>query len=224
MLREPPIIPGVHPMRVVLDKKSLFALASDTRLEILKSLQHMRRTVSQLSEEMQMDKAGVHRHLKKLEEGGLVKRYEDHGFVYYGLTWMGRDLMSPNENTKIVIMISTSWLLVIFAAFFLVLGMNLTGLYDSGQAGFQQPEGAIDDDTNYYYYGDYETDSEDRSILSDRGDEQPVLLQSGDSAVVVLSIAAVLAGAVALLAISARRLVKPKQKGSRRTANAETAA
>ena len=196
-------------MRVVLDKKSLFALASDTRLEILKSLQNMRRTVSQLSAEMQMDKAGVHRHLKKLEEGGLVKRYEDHGFVYYGLTWMGRDLMSPTENTKIVIMISTSWLLVIFAAFFLVLGMNFTGLYDSGQAGFQQPESAVNDDTNLYYNG---YDSEDRSIAIDRGDEQPILLESGDNTSLILSIITVLAGAVALLALSVRRLRMPKQR------------
>ena len=40
-------------MRVELDKKSLFALASDTRLDILRSLQPMRRTVSQLAEALQ---------------------------------------------------------------------------------------------------------------------------------------------------------------------------
>ncbi|MFH1580220.1 MAG: winged helix-turn-helix domain-containing protein, partial [Thermoplasmatota archaeon] len=77
-------------MRVELDKKALFALASDTRLDILKSLQPMRRTVSQLAESLNIDKAAVFRHLKKMEEGGLVKRYEDHGFVYYGLSWKAR--------------------------------------------------------------------------------------------------------------------------------------
>lgn len=214
-------------MRVVLDKKSLFALASDTRMEILKSLQHMRRTVSQLSEEMQMDKAGVHRHLKKLEEGGLVKRYEDHGFVYYGLTWMGRDLMSPNENTKIVIMISTSWLLVIFAAFFLVLGTNFTGLYDTGQAGFQQPEGTINDETSQWSTwdpGEMDYDYNDRNIIFDRDSEQSILLESEDNAALILAVIAVLAGAVGLLALSARRLMKPKQKETLKTVKAETAA
>jgi len=109
-------------MRIELDKKSLFALASDTRLEILKSLQPMRRTVSQLSEELKIDKAAVYRHLKKLESGGLVKRHEDHGFVYYGLSWKSRDLMSPNENTKIVILISISWILLCGSVFLVILG------------------------------------------------------------------------------------------------------
>ena len=111
-------------MRVELDKKSLFALASDTRLDILKSLQPMRRTVSQLAESLNIDKAAVFRHLKKMEEGGLVKRCEDHGFVYYGLSWKARDLLSPDENTRIVVLLSCTWLLIIGAVFLLVIGMT----------------------------------------------------------------------------------------------------
>jgi DNA-binding transcriptional ArsR family regulator len=110
-------------MRVELDKKSLFALASDTRLDILKSLQPMRRTVSQLSESLNIDKAAIFRHLKKMEDGGLVKRYEDHGFVYYGLSWKARDLLSPDENTRIVVLLSCTWLLVMGAVFLLVIGL-----------------------------------------------------------------------------------------------------
>ena len=108
---------GGGQMRVELDKKSLFALASDTRVDILKSLQPMRRTVTQLAESLGIDKAAVHRHLKKLEEGGLVRRYEDHGFVYYGLSWKARDLMSPTENTKVIVLLSSSWILILIAAF-----------------------------------------------------------------------------------------------------------
>ena len=102
-------------MRVELDKKSLFALASDTRLQMLKSLQPMRRTVSQLSEELGIDKGAIHRHLKKMEEGGLVKRFEEHSFVYYGLTWKARDLISPNESTRVVIILSALWIVLIAA-------------------------------------------------------------------------------------------------------------
>jgi len=114
-------------MRVELDKKSLFALASDTRLDILRSLQPMRRTVSQLSESLDIDKAAVHRHLKKMEEGGLVKRFEDHGFVYYGLSWKARDLLSPNENTRIIILLSASWILCLAVVFLVVLGTTDNG-------------------------------------------------------------------------------------------------
>lgn len=112
-------------MKVELDKKSLFALASDTRLEILRSLQPMRRTVTQLSDALSIDKAAVHRHLKKMEEGDLVKRFEDHGFVYYGLSWKARDLLSPNENTKIVILLSCSYILIL--AFALIAAFSAYG-------------------------------------------------------------------------------------------------
>ena len=132
MGREPIPWLGAREMRIELDKKSLFALASDTRLEMLKALQPMRRTVSQLSEELGIDKGAIHRHLKKMEEGGLVKRHEDHGFVYYGLTWKARDLMSPNENTRIVIVMSAMWVFTIFAALLLVAGLMTNASDDSG--------------------------------------------------------------------------------------------
>jgi len=95
-------------MKVELDKRALFALASDTRLEMLKALEPHRRTVSQLAEVLGIDKAAVHRHLKKLEEGGFVVRAEDHGFVYYALTWKSRDILNPSDRTKIIILISSS--------------------------------------------------------------------------------------------------------------------
>jgi len=100
-------------MRIELDKKALFALASDTRVEILRALQSMRRTVTQLADTLEVDKAAVHRHLQKLVEGELVKRYEDHGFVYYGLSWKSRDLLSPTENTKIIVLLGTFFWAVI---------------------------------------------------------------------------------------------------------------
>ena len=113
-------------LRVELDKKALFALASDTRMDILKSLQPNRRTVSQLAELVGVDKAAVHRHLKKLEDGGFVKREEDHGFVYYGLSWKARDILSPNENTKIVVLITAS--IVMIGAVILMIYLANPGL------------------------------------------------------------------------------------------------
>jgi hypothetical protein len=62
----------------------------------------------------------VHRHLKKLEEGGFVKREEDHGFVYYSLTWRARDILSPNENTKIVVLITSSILVICVISLLLI--------------------------------------------------------------------------------------------------------
>jgi len=144
MLRDA-VMPGIgaRQMRIELDKKSLFALASDTRLDILRSLQPMRRTVTQLAENLNIDKAAVYRHLKKLEEGGLVKRYEEHGFVYYGLSWKARDLMSPNENTKVIVLMSASWVLSVLVAFLLIASVLTTGI-SGGQNSYGAPTGGGD--------------------------------------------------------------------------------
>lgn len=135
-------------MKVVLDKRSLFALASDTRLEMLKALEPNRRTVSQLAEAIKIDKSAVHRHLKKLEEGGFVARTEDHGFVYYALTWKSRDILNPNDKTKIVILISSSFacmlavMIVVYLASSGGLGtVNSAAEYKNGEM-VDQPAGA----------------------------------------------------------------------------------
>ena len=131
------MLPGALPemgsgtMRVELDRKALFALASDTRIEILRALQPMRRTVTQLAEALDVDKAAVHRHLQKLVEGELVRRYEDHGFVYYGLSWKARDLLAPNANTKVIVHIAAFFwaILGVVAAAALALGSRVLTAY-----------------------------------------------------------------------------------------------
>jgi DNA-binding transcriptional ArsR family regulator len=179
-------------MRVELDKKSLFALASDTRLDILRALQPMRRTVTQLSDALDIDKAAVHRHLKKMEEGGLVKRYEDHGFVYYGLSWKARDLMSPNENTRIVILFSASWLFCIAVVLLLLLGMTDVGhdmLSPSRSPGHQT-------------YEDNETALHERYLLAD----------TSISIIFIIPAGLVAVGAVILSYRGYRGLRKPVQR------------
>ena len=107
-------------MKVELDRTALFALASDTRLEILKVLQNERRTLSQLAELLDVDKSAVHRHLRKLEDGGLIKKSEDHGFIYHSLTWKARDLISPGENTRIVVLLSASLVMLVICCILVV--------------------------------------------------------------------------------------------------------
>jgi len=172
-------------MQVELDRKSLFALASDTRLEILRALQPMRRTVTQLADSLGIDKAAVHRHLKTLEEGGFVKRYEDHGFVYYGLSWKARDLISPGENTRVVILLSASLLLLLCATVFSI--AVLQGDVDALDP--RSPEPAMD--------GEY---SEDAAAM-----DVSILMVGGVTAVLLVL------GAYAMLRLG-RMVRKPKQR------------
>jgi len=186
---------GAGQMRVELDKKSLFALASDTRVDILKSLQPMRRTVTQLAESIGIDKAAVHRHLKKLEEGGLVKRYEDHGFVYYGLSWKARDLMSPTENTKVIVLLSSSWIFMLIAAFLVLATFSSTiSMTTGGSTG--DPQNA--------YGGDASRDAQHTALGSN---PLPWYVYATPAAGL-----AVVAATLALL--GSKSLVRPKQNVS----------
>jgi DNA-binding transcriptional ArsR family regulator len=102
----------------------LFALASDTRLEILKALLSERRTLSQLAEHLGVDKSAVHRHLRKLEEGNFVRKADEHGFIYYSLTWKARDLVSPGDNTRIVVLLSSTLVLLVLMSVLLMVASS----------------------------------------------------------------------------------------------------
>ncbi len=187
-------------MRVTLDKKALLALASDTRLKIMRNLEPMRRTVTQVAEALDIDKAGVHRHLRKLVEGDLVKRVDDHGFVYYGLSWKGRDLLNPTENTKIVILLGLSAVLLLGAI--LVTFAALTPLPGPATAdpyfgGFEQ---------------DYRLDQLAGEAATDTDPGSPGAVTVSLNPVLLLLGLLLLPAAAVLLAVGIRRLWRPFQQ------------
>ena len=85
------------------------ALASDTRLDILRALDGKKMSLKDISRATNLNKATLHEHLAKLNEAGLVKRREreGHKWVYYKLTWKGEGLLHP-ENTRIVVLFTTT--------------------------------------------------------------------------------------------------------------------
>lgn len=93
---------------VALDREALKLLASDTRLDILKTLRARRMTVSELSSSLALGKSTVFEHLNKLVDGGLVVRHEDtqREWVYYELAPKSKRLFSP-VSAKIVLMLSS---------------------------------------------------------------------------------------------------------------------
>jgi len=97
--------------KVTLDMKSFKALSSDTRLNILKSLDGKKMNLKDLSSATNLNKATLHEHLTKLTEAGLVKRKErqGHKWVYYKLTFKGEGLLHP-ENTRIVVLFTVTFI------------------------------------------------------------------------------------------------------------------
>ena len=107
--------------KVTLDMNTFKALASDTRLDILRALDGKRMSLNDISRATKLNKATLHEHLVKLNEAGLVKKKErdGHKWVYYKLTWKGEGLLHP-ENTRIVVLFTTTFATLFFGIVMLV--------------------------------------------------------------------------------------------------------
>lgn len=110
-----------------IDRKTLKALAADTRLDILKSLGKRRKMPSELSKELNLANSTIIEHLTKLEEADLVRREETgHKWIYYALTQKGESLVKPRYPVNVIIVLSIT-VLIIFAASFITYN-NYTNL------------------------------------------------------------------------------------------------
>lgn len=96
--------------KVTLDINSFKALASDTRLDILRTLDGKSLNLKDISNATNLHQVTVHEHLTKLIEVGLVNKIQrkGHKWVYYKLSWKGASLLHP-ENTRITILFSIAF-------------------------------------------------------------------------------------------------------------------
>ena len=96
--------------KIALDKKTLGALSSETKVNILKSLDIRRMTVSELSKKLNLPKSTIHENLIRLVDTDLVKKNNDdrNKWIYYEPTEKGRRLLHPHEMTKIVLLLSSA--------------------------------------------------------------------------------------------------------------------
>lgn len=101
--------------KVTLDRETFKALASDTRLDILRVLDGKNMSLNDICKATNLNKATLHEHLTKLNEVGLIKKNEreGHKWVYYRLTWKGEGLLHP-ENSRIVVLFSITFISLFF--------------------------------------------------------------------------------------------------------------
>jgi DNA-binding transcriptional ArsR family regulator len=111
--------------KITLDKAAFKALASETRVSLLKKLGSRRATPSELAQSLGVTPQAASEHLAQLEKAGLVKRDarpEDEGrkWVYYSLTEKGAALVRPSETKKIWVLLSTGALALAVGAWSLL--------------------------------------------------------------------------------------------------------
>ncbi len=95
--------------KVVLDLETFKALASETRLSVLRALGERRKTLSELSRDLELNKATVHEHLQVLVASGLVKKLDEgRKWIYYELTWRGQTLLNPEASTAFSVLLALS--------------------------------------------------------------------------------------------------------------------
>ena len=85
--------------KVVLEQGAFKALASPTRISILKTLSQRRHTQSELAAVHKLSIPTVKEHLTALEHGGLVNRYDEgRKWIYYGLSEKARCILDPERK------------------------------------------------------------------------------------------------------------------------------
>jgi DNA-binding transcriptional ArsR family regulator len=96
--------------KITLDADTFRALASSTRLTVLKSLDERRKTLTELSRDLNLNKATVHEHMALLTAAGLVKKRDDEGrkWIYYELTWTGQRILHPEATTTFNLLLGLS--------------------------------------------------------------------------------------------------------------------
>ena len=105
----------MYQRKITLDQESFKALASDTRIEILKRLDVSQMTVTDLANDLKVNKSAVYKHLSRLLDAGLVKKLDDNRkWVYYRLSMKGMHLLHP-ERVQIALMLSAAVLAITLA-------------------------------------------------------------------------------------------------------------
>jgi len=107
--------------KITLDMNTFKALASDSRLDILRALDGKKLSLKDISKVTSLNKATLHEHLIKLNEAGLVKKFEreGHKWVFYKLSWKGEGLLHP-ENNRIVVLFTTTLITLFFGIVHLI--------------------------------------------------------------------------------------------------------
>jgi len=124
--------------KVTLDQASFRALASETRVAILRALAERQMTLTELAERLGISKPGVMKHLELLQEAGLVLRdTPERKWIYYRLTTKGERILDPNK-TRIMLALGFSvFAILLGGASFVALGGAPIGFaVTSGGAGW----------------------------------------------------------------------------------------
>jgi len=129
--------------RIILDETSFKALSADSRVSILKNLTGRRRTLTELSQKLNLGNSTVKEHCDILVHAELIKQIDEgRKWKYYELTQKGKQLLQPSllEEVKVLIVLSLATIIV---GGFIYLIMGSVMMSASSPAGMYNATDAI---------------------------------------------------------------------------------
>ncbi len=130
--------------RIVLDDKSFKALSADSRISIMKSLNERRRTLSELSQKLDLGNSTIKEHCDILVNAELIKQMDEgRKWKYYELTQKGKQIISPSlmEEVKVLIVLCFG----VFAIGGIIMMLSM-GLFQGALT--QSTDASIENQTN----------------------------------------------------------------------------
>lgn len=125
---------------IKLDRKSFEALAGQTRVKALKSLLKRRKTLTELSEELQLSPSTMKEHLDVLVDSELITQVDEgRKWKYYELTRKGKQIAEPHE-LRVWIILGLSIVAAVAAIFNLLSAFQAP--YPTGTFGEASPQDA----------------------------------------------------------------------------------
>jgi DNA-binding transcriptional ArsR family regulator len=129
--------------KITLDKDVFRTLASGTRVDIIKSLDKRRKTLSELSSQFGMSVSTVKEHLDNLVAVGLIVQMDEgHKWKYYELTKKGKSILHP-EDKKIWILLGMAALGMLGLVFDLASKAFFMASFSAMGAIGERSEGAL---------------------------------------------------------------------------------
>ena len=106
--------------KIMLDSSSFKALASETRVLILKELDKKRCTASEIAKSLGISVQAASEHLENLRVAGLVAQADEgRKWFYFDLTEKGKAVLHPDKSKRLWVLFSLFVLILAGAGFML---------------------------------------------------------------------------------------------------------
>lgn len=121
---------------LTLSPNEFKALASQTRVKIIKLLNERNHTLSELAKKLGLASPTIKQHLETLVDSEIIQQNDEgRKWKYYSLTRKGKNMLQP-EQTNVVLLLAMSSLAVV--GLLLMLAFTLTGSYMSSLGAMQE--------------------------------------------------------------------------------------